>query len=397
MSQALKHSSTTEPLSIDTIEKSFARQDGWCVSLFMPTARAGKQIRESPIRLKNRIAEAEKQLEQAGVDASEINKICDPARKLCDLDSDSNREFWRHQWDGLAMLLSHGEMKTHQLDVEPDELTLVAHRFHIKPLLRAVQRDQEYCLLAVSQGDVRFLEGSRAGLTERPIEELPDSLQAVVRGDHQKGFNLHSVKVRSGDTDNAIPHGHIDKDHEHELERYFREINEALQEALQSDQRPMVFAGVAELFPFFREASEYKHLLSHPIPGNPDDLSPDDLHEKAWPMVAEQFKTREQETLERWNSIAHTDLAEDSLEAVLKAAHDGRIDTLILEKGVQAWGTYDSEKRTVHLAKESAADNYDLLDLAAIKTLQADGQVRFLDDEGLADGKHAVAICRYAM
>lgn len=231
-----------ETLSVAQIEDLQAQADGWCVAVYMPTHRAGKEIREDHIRLKNRIADAEKQLRQIGVDDSEIDALCGEVRDLCDMDSEQNREFWRHQCDGLAIFLSADGSRLFKVGQSFDEKTVVAQRFHVKPLLHAVQGDGEYCLLAVSQNDVRFLEGSRSGLSTRPIEELPESLQAVVRGDHQKGFNLHSFRTKANGGENAVPHGHVEKNHEHELARYFRIIDEALNSDLEGDTRPLVFA-----------------------------------------------------------------------------------------------------------------------------------------------------------
>lgn len=363
--------------------------------MYLPTHRAGREIRENPIRLKNRISEAESQLEQAGVDSSDIRRLCDPARTLCDTDSEENRKFWQHQSDGLAIFLSSEGCEKYRLPESFDELTVVAHRFHIKPLIKTVQQNEQYCVLAVSQGGVRFLEGSRSGLASREIEDLPESLQAVVRGDHQQGFNLHSFRVRANAGDTAVPHGHVESNEQHELDRYFRLIDEAIGDALRGDKRPLVFAGVEELFPYFQKASHYPHTVEQLIGGSPDDLSDDDLHELAWPIVKSLFEEKQQASLDRWLAAASTDLGETSLNNIVIAAHDGRIDTLLLEANRQRWGIYNAKSREVAFAESATAENYDLCDLAAVKTLRADGSVVILEDNQLAD-EGVASIYRYS-
>lgn len=388
---------TKSELNLETIESLLEKHDGWCVSIYIPTHRAGKDIREDPIRLKNRLAEAEEQLEKAGVDTSEIRQLCESARQRCDFDQEQNREFWRHQTDSLAILLNGSDEHLFHLQRTVNELTLVARRFHIKPLLRAVQQDQEYCVLAVSRDRVRFMEGSGSGLSERPVEDLPESLQAVVSGEHQKGFNLHSFRVSAAGGDNAVPHGHVETNDEHELRRFFRTIDEALSDALKDDKRPLIFAGVDELFPYFRDTTEYSNLVPDPVQGNPDDLSDEQLHEKAWPVVQQVLQKKQDEAVHRWGEAAHTDIAEHDLTNIVLAAHDGRIDQLLLAEDATQWGTFDSSKRTVHTQEAASADNYDLLDLAAAKTLLADGDVVFVDADRLPDGHRAAAICRYPL
>lgn len=386
---------TKSELNLETIEALLEQREGWCVSIYMPTHRAGKEIREDPIRLKNRITEAEEQLEKAGVDSTKIRQLCEAARERCDFDEEANREFWRHQTDGLALLLNDGEEQMFHLQSSVKELTLVARRFHIKPLLKSLQQDQEYCVLAVSRDRVRFLEGSASGLSERPVEDLPESLQAVISGDHQKGFNLHSFRVSAAGGENAVPHGHVETNDEHELRRFFRTIDEALSDVLKNDKRPLIFAGVDELFPYFKDTTEYSNVVSEAVTGNPDDLSDEQLHEKAWPVVQQVLRKKQDEAVQRWGKAAHTELGEQDLSNLVVAAHDGRIDTLLLAEGSAQWGTYDEQNRTVQTESESTADNYDLLDLAAAKTLLSDGDVVFVDADRLPDGQMAAAICRF--
>ena len=383
------------PIAIESILPLFEQQNGPCVSIYLPTARTGKEIRESPIRLKNRITEAEEQLEAADVDSSTTAKTCQRVMSLCDLESESNREFWQHQGDGLAVLIDEDSERFFKLPSSPEELTIVANRFHLKPLLRAVNRDEEYCVLAVSQSDVRFLEGSRDGLAQRPIEELPESLQAVIRGDHIKGFGLHSFNVRPGAGDAAVPHGHVDSNEQHELRRYFNAIDEALQEVLKGDTRPLIFAGVKELFPFFRDTTEYGFLEEEPIAGNPDESSAEELHEKAWPMITKRFSDRQEEAIERFHTAASSNLAERELESVLVAAHDGRIETLLVKTNATRWGTYDADERIAKVEREASAANCDLVDLATVKTFEASGTVVFVDEGALGDDQVVGAICRF--
>ncbi|MCA9025318.1 MAG: hypothetical protein KDA86_08920 [Planctomycetaceae bacterium] len=383
-------------LTIDHVTRLFGRRPGWCVSLYMPTHWAGKEIREEPIRLKNLVGDADEQLQAVGVAGRDIKRLLEPARRLCNLDAESNREFWRHQYGGLVLLLSTDGEEHFRFPEVFEEQVVVDHRFHVKPLLKALQQDEQYCVLAVSQGGVRFLEGCRSGLSERSLEDMPDNFQSVVRGDHHKGFNLHSFRVRSNTGDTAVPHGHVESNEEHELRRYFREIAAAISDALKEDQRPLLFAGVAELFPYFREEVEYSHLNEQPLTGNPDDLSDEELHRQAWPIVASLIDERRLQILDRWKHAAQTDLGDDALEDIIVAANEGRVETLLLASDSHTWGVYEPETRKVQRAKEASAENYDLCDLAAVETLNTGGQVMIFDDQTLGDDDVA-AIYRYAV
>ncbi len=71
------------------------------MSVFMPTARAGAEIQQGPIRFKNLLKEAESRLEAQEIRKPEIEALLNPAQERLQDDS-----FWQHQADGLAFFLA---------------------------------------------------------------------------------------------------------------------------------------------------------------------------------------------------------------------------------------------------------------------------------------------------
>jgi hypothetical protein len=76
---------------------------GPCVSLFLPTHRAGPDSRSfakaDVIRFKNLLREAERKLRALGTPAPETRRLLAPARARLE-----DERFWRYQADGLALL-----------------------------------------------------------------------------------------------------------------------------------------------------------------------------------------------------------------------------------------------------------------------------------------------------
>src|SRR5687767_412911 len=79
------------------------RGEGPCVSLFLPTHRAGRDVQQAPIRLRKLLRQAADRLEADGVDASDIERLLDPLHELLD-----DRLFWQYQIDGLAVFSRPG-------------------------------------------------------------------------------------------------------------------------------------------------------------------------------------------------------------------------------------------------------------------------------------------------
>ena len=69
----------------------------WCVSLYMPTHRVGRERQQDPIRLKNLIARAQEKLLESGMRSSEVRELMRPAESLLKDD-----DFWRHQSNACA-------------------------------------------------------------------------------------------------------------------------------------------------------------------------------------------------------------------------------------------------------------------------------------------------------
>lgn len=375
--------------------------DGWCVSMYLPTHRSGKEIREDPIRLKNRLADAKAKLKELGAEEDGIEESLCSLNDLCDLSGEANQEFWRHQEDGLAVLVSSNGARFIKLSVGTPEETIVGHQYMIRPLLKAIRRDGEYGLVAVSREGVRFLEGSKRGLTETDLDDLPESLQAVVGGSDQKGFNLHSFQsAGKSNGEEAVPHGHVDKDEFEKLKRYFTEIASAVDEAQSDDPRPIVFAGVDELFPYFKQACEGTRidLVEQAVTGNPDDAGPDDLHEKAWGFVSKRLHALTEETLDRYRSQQHTDRTCDDLEEIVCAANEGRVELLIVESKCRPLGSYDPTQRRVMLEEARRDQKIDLADLASAATLAAGGEVLVVEADRLDFPETGVvAVYRYTV
>ena len=64
------------------LKSLIAQQGKWCVSLYMPTHRVGREQQQDPIRLKNLLAEAETKLLANGLRRPAVQKLMRPAEEL---------------------------------------------------------------------------------------------------------------------------------------------------------------------------------------------------------------------------------------------------------------------------------------------------------------------------
>ncbi|MCD6353834.1 MAG: hypothetical protein J7M06_06465, partial [Proteobacteria bacterium] len=283
-------------LSKNELKTLMQKQKGLCVSIFMPTHRAGAETQQNPIRLRNLLREAEDRLIAGGLRAQEVEELLTPAHAIL-----GNGFFWRRQSEGLAMFLSSEVFRHYRLPLGLKELLVVTDRFHIKPLLPTLSGDGQFYVLALSQNEVRLLQGTRQSMREVDLEGVPENLADALQSDvFGKQLRSHTGASVGGGDRSAIFHGQgagSEVPKKDNILRYFHQINNGLYELLKDKQEPLVLAGVDYLFPIYREANSYSHLLDEGITGNPEGLSAEKLHRQAWAIVQPYFQKAQEDAV----------------------------------------------------------------------------------------------------
>ncbi|UCF19000.1 MAG: hypothetical protein JSU87_13860 [Gemmatimonadota bacterium] len=364
-----------------------------CVSLYMPTHRAGAETQQDPIRLKNLLRQAEERLTEGGLRRAEAEKILAAAHRTL-----GDAVFWQHQNDGLAVFASPVTFRRYRVPFKFTELVVVTDRFHIKPLLPLLSGDGRFWILALSQKLVRLLQGTRFSVSELNPESMPTSLaEALGSEERERQLQFH---VAAGGA--PIFHGHggggtDEAVHKKDLLRYFKQIDKGLHDLLCVERVPLVLAGVDYLLPIYREASTCGELVEEGIAGNPDGLSAADLHAAAWEILEPHFSREQERAAAQYRELAGTERAASDLQRIVPAAHAGRVDSLFVAVGVQQWGSFRPEAGDVSLHDERQPGDQDLLDLAAVETLAHSGNVYAVNRERVpsANGSAIAAVFRY--
>jgi len=370
---------------------------GNCVSLFMPMTREPDKQDENRIRLKNLIKEARDRLtaHDADLRVPDVQRLLQPAEELLE-----NGRIFADQGTGLALFLAPNFVQSYMLPLDFEELVITGKRFHLKPLLPLFSRNNRFYILALSQNQVRLFQATYYGIDEVEVESLPVSMAEALRyEDPEKQLQHHTSRKVSGATNQqgaSVFHGHeVSSQRKDALRRYFREVDAALQPLLANEEAPLVLAAVSYLVPLYREATTYSHVLVEGIPGNPEELNPEELHRRAWEVVQPLFAEAQSAAAERFRQLANTDHASNDVAEIVPAAYYGRVDTLFTSLNNQQWGTFDRETGAVALHAEPGPADRDLLDAAAIRTFLNGGIVYAVPADEIPGGTVLAAVFRY--
>lgn len=357
-----------------------------CVSLYLPTSPGGAE--KDPVQLKNLLTEAEERLVAYGLRSPEAQTLLGPAAKLLD-----DPLFWKQSQAGLACFLSRDAARQFRLAKPVGPRATVSNLFDVKPLLAQVGDDRCFYVLAISQKHVRLLRGDAVALEEVNVKTLPANLEEALRfHDRDEPLMFHTRPAGSGWTAIFSGQGVGIDTHKNDLLLYFQKIDHALHAYLRQEKAPLILAGVEFLWPIYRQANSYPHLLEQGIAGNPDHWSARELHAKASAIVGPAFERPLQEAMALFTRLKGTGRTCSAPEDVVLAACQGKLETLFVALDHQVWGTVDPVGGSVETHATSAPGDEDLLNVAAIRTFLGGGAVYVLPAAAIPGGKSQAGI-----
>ena len=351
--------------------------DANCISIYVPTSRAGEEVdqKHAQLKLKNILNDVHATLDASGIVNKELNASLQKLELLL-----NDVQFFRHQSDGLAIYLQGSNMSYFTLPVKFEPSYYISDHFYLIPVLPFFNDDGTFYLLALSQQKASLYEGSRHFISEIILDEIaPDSLEDAVNKDNpEKSLQFRSA---GGSDKGVLYHGQGSgkDDRQKELEKYFRSLDQAVNSILGEEKAPLILACVDPHFPVYRDLTAYNYLFPKHIPGNPDEMDAQLLHEKGWHLVKDHFLAERKAVRAQIRDLSAGGRTSYSLEEIVPASLDGRVESLFLRSENDKFGLYDQEKRALLRVKSRKEENnVSLFNMAAIHTLLKGGRV-FLD------------------
>jgi hypothetical protein len=147
----------------------------------------------------------------------------------------------------------------------------------------------------------------------------------------------------------------------------------------------------------FREIAPWRELRLNVIATNPDAMRPDDLHRRAYQMIAAEYEAARMAALQRLDALLGSGggKATTRPDEIVRAARYSQVATLFVSGDEHLWGTFDEMRDRVVPHGAPKPGDIDLLDYAAVMTLRQGGQVWSVYQQALPPAVRAAAILRY--
>ncbi|PRX50606.1 baeRF7 domain-containing protein [Salegentibacter salegens] len=360
------------------LQKLSNQENKTCISIFIPTERAGKDVLEekNKTHLKSLWKEVGNELKKKDISEEKIQEIGKPIEELI-----NDKSFWRHQSDGLAIFAAEGFFEKYTLPVNFETHTYISNEFYIKPLVPILSGDARFNLLSLQVEEVKLYEATKFSIGTVEIDDLvPSRLEDRVGYDYEEKTLQQKSGASSMGQKNMHGHAGSDRERKDEILRFFHAVDKGLNEYLQKEKLPLVVACQDYLFPIYKEANTYQNFYEEVVPGNPSDTDMFGLHQAALKTLEPFLEKTKKEKMKKFNELNYTDNTGTSVTDILPAIQQGKVDTLFLENRSEIWGTYNNDNMNVSIDDEQTSKNYSLMNWAAKEVLRQGGNVFLIPD-----------------
>ncbi|KOG33665.1 MULTISPECIES: hypothetical protein [Streptomyces] len=343
------------------------------VSLVMPTHRREPDNAQDPVRLRNLLARAEKELQDDPAVTRErrADVLSQLERAVAEVDL-------VHAEDGLVIYVAPGEHQVWTVARTVPERVVIGDTFLTRNLVAARSAERPYWALTVAADRISLWDGAPERAAEHTADGFPLT-RSLEDPDAER-------KERVGD----LPSTFRDED----TRKFFRDAYEGLRTVLASEPRPLYLIGEAPAVSLFEETGSLPQGTATLHQGGLGHGPEAAVRAAVAPLLAAHEEAVSTTVLAELDAARGQREYAGGLDEVHQAAKEGRIRLLAVEEHyrtvVRDYGD--------HLEPADAADldsRDDIVDEIVEQALETGAEVRFVPDDALADVNRIAAVLRY--
>ncbi|MBV8808181.1 MAG: hypothetical protein JO033_05855 [Acidobacteriaceae bacterium] len=385
-----------EPIELQGLKelKEMLVSEGPCISAYLPlnSESPGQNTRIDALEWKELFRGIETNVDQYGAKGREL------LRSIADWKAFAPEGGPRGR--SLAVFRSPNYFAWTWLGESVPPRAVAGPRFYIRPLLPDLTRGREFYILALSQKDVRMLRCNSR--TSEEIAFAPgvitsfDAWMNTSKPDHTTD-SMATGGPSTGHMKGVIFTTSSDREDKGEyLAHFFRQIDRGVNETLRGKTAPLILAGVDYELALYRIVNTHPNLAEECVRGAPNGLKAGGMHARALEAILRASEKKIEALLAEYNHKAGGG-ASNRLKDIVKAAHDGRVLTLLVSDSLELTGSFDETTYSVKGRESGTSNDEDLINDAAVQTILHAGQVYVVPNGKMPNGAPLSAIYRFAL
>lgn len=360
-------------VSDQTIKDLIQKEGKLFVTITLPTHPKGEESKQDPIRFKNLLTKATKEIEIYSGSSSQAESLLKQAKTLLD-----QPLFWSHVDKGLALYIGEDFFELYKLPYEVEEGVYVRDHLLITPLLPMTSLEGRFMLLAVSRQNIRLFTCTRDEITDVTPEGISRSVDDYLEVDPEKQLQFHSGS--RGQKAVYFGHNANEEDKRVVVEMFFREVERGITQELKKENYPLVLAGLKENLALYRQINSYNRLVDEMVTVNPDELHDKDLRDSGFEAIRHFFLSDMYHSLKEFNGSSEEKYS-NHLGQIIESTVMGKSRTIFISKGETKWGFYNPENHSVEYTTTPGTQDVELLNWLSIAAFQRGSRVYVLPKE----------------
>jgi hypothetical protein len=343
------------------------------VSVLTPTHRREPDNAQDPVRLRNMVAEAKKQLEDDPAVTRErrleVSRELDRALAEVDL---------THAEDGLAIFAAPGEHQVWTLARSVSERVVLSDTFLTRNLVAAQAAERPFWVLSVAADRVTLWSGGGDRVVEERIGGFPMD-RPLENFDPER-------QERTGGPPSAF--------RDERTHHFLRDADSAMGKVLRAHPRPLYITGPEAALSLFEEiGSVAAHAVSVPHGGLAHG-SAEAVRQAVRPVLDDEARGSVEAVARELEAARGRKDFAAGVDELWESAHTGRVRLLAVEENFRVTMRDDGE----HLMPADSGDldaREDIVDEIVEQCLETGADVRFVPDGALEDVEGIAGVLRY--
>ncbi|MGW0708491.1 baeRF3 domain-containing protein [Streptomyces sp. NPDC002643] len=344
------------------------------VSVLTPTHRREPENAQDPVRLRNVLAEAKRQLEQdPAVTRERRNEVVEQ------LDEALTEVDLAHAEDGLVIFAAPGEHQVWSLARPVPERVVLSDTFLTRNLVAAHAAERPFWVLSVSPDRVALWSGGGDRVEETRAGGFPMAREQV-------NFDAERVE-QIGDTPSAF--------RDEGTRHFLRDADTAMGRVLRTNPRPLYVTGETAALSALEEIGTVTRNAVHVPHGGLANGTPQTVWQAVGPVIAAENRRNVDAVARRLEAARGHKAFAAGVDEVRQNAEQGRIELLAVEENYR---TIVRSNGGGHLVPAESGDldaREDIVDEIVERCLDTGAEVRFVPDGTLGDARGIAGVLRY--
>lgn len=355
---------------LDTLVRLSKIKAPVCATIILNTHKTAPDNKKDPILLKNLISSASDRLEKEyGADISKAftEKLNQLAGKIDHSQNDN----------GLMLFVNEDISEYLRLSTHPTPRIILDDTFATRSIIRALKRDTNYYILALSKGNARLIEAYSDSVVQEFTGDFPYS-------------DSNLLSLAKAETHNASRITNLTKE-------FFNRVDKSVNSVRKDNPLPVVvYSEETNYHQYLKEADLPDTILGHVVLKN-FDAKASNMVKEIWPKVQELTVSKNRSRISELEQALNTGKFLSDLNEIWRAIQDGRAQTIFVEEGYYQPVRNDDGVFTPIQSNEikHKDDINDIVDDMIEQTLQLGGDVIFLEKDSLKKFNQLALVVRY--